>query len=504
MESSGIRLFMHGAGLISLMKASAAYMREDKWLFLILLLGLAMRLIDITQPFSGLSGWNEAHYSLPALNFRRYGLLAPMNDYGLDLSTSPLLYWAIYVSFKIFGVHEWAARLPSLAAGLISLPLIYLIAKKLYSEEVALLASFIAATAPGIVYFSRSAQLESLMGLFSLAAILTLLCYGDSKDRKWYWASMLCLSLAVLVKYPALVIYPVLILFWLQHISREKSVDSFASILVYLLLPLLPTLIWVYYGFSKTPLFMWGYFSRPQDPWSMGAAIHALSKAVFEFFPGNLGKLQYYVVVAGLPLILLELRKHAPMLLLSSTWLALVARYPATYLNNWYYDYLALYGMAVLAGYGIVVAAGRLSGRLEYQEKKAAYALLLLTLLFFNLSGYNSLFHSYFKKAESEFQSLGEPEPFYSAKYVASVNVAREPVCVDWPSTMFYAGGDPSYVTAIRFDADKLAEGIAERRYRYVVLYYTWSKGIKKALNESGYRGIAPAAWEREDDTLEE
>ena len=75
------------------MKPQVSFLRKNRWLLLIILLGLTLRLIDIGQPYIGLSSWNEAHYSLAPLNYFKYGLWTPMNDYGLDLSTTPLLYW---------------------------------------------------------------------------------------------------------------------------------------------------------------------------------------------------------------------------------------------------------------------------------------------------------------------------------------------------------------------------------------------------------------------------
>src|SRR5919199_651010 len=39
------------------------------------------------------------------------------------LEKAPLMYWSIAASFKIFGVHEWSARLP-LALGMLALLLV--------------------------------------------------------------------------------------------------------------------------------------------------------------------------------------------------------------------------------------------------------------------------------------------------------------------------------------------------------------------------------------------
>src|SRR5690348_12304552 len=48
------------------------------------------------------------------------------------LEKAPLMYWGIAASFKVFGIHEWSARLP-LALGTLALLLaVFWIAKKVF------------------------------------------------------------------------------------------------------------------------------------------------------------------------------------------------------------------------------------------------------------------------------------------------------------------------------------------------------------------------------------
>ncbi len=362
--------------------------KSNSWLILILLLGLLLRLVDINQPYIGLSGWNEAHYSLAPLNYFKYGLFTPMNDYGLDLSTTPLLYWAIYASFKIFGVSEWSARIPSLISGLISIWLIFLIAERLYNREVAHLGAFIVATAPGIVYFSRSVQLESMLAMFSLGAILSLLYFGNTKTAGWYFASIAFLSLSMLVKLPAILIYPALLWIWIHYVDGTMKKKNLLRLAIYFLLPLIPALLWIYYGASVTPLFIKTYFIRPSEMSTLDSIFGSLGRAAFEFAPRNLGRMQFYILLAGLPILAVKWKKHMPMLLLSTTWLALVIKYPITYLNNWYYDYLALYAMSVLAAYVLVEISHYFRRTLQVEKSSKILAASLIMIALFNIFGY--------------------------------------------------------------------------------------------------------------------
>jgi len=462
---------------------------KNRPLILILTLGLAVRLIDIAKPFSGVYKWNEGHYAVTALNYFRYGLSLSMNEYGLDLTTPPLYTWLIHLSFRVFGVHEWAARLPSLFFGVLSLILVYHIAKQLYDGQVALAATFIAAIAPGIIYFSRNVQLESMFTAFALAALLFVLRYRESGDVKWLAASGIYLSIAVLAKYPAVLAYPALLWVWLERRELRERAGERVRLFLYLLLPLLPSLLWVFYAMSVNPGLTTWYFHKPEAPWTLQSAFTALHMALSTFIPEHFGSLFYYPFIVLLPFILARWRDHGTALLFTAPWLLLITLYPEFYLKNSYYHYPMLYGMAMLLGYSAVDIGRWLEERSDLNGKAlGAFALLLALAL--SLYQYNVYFHSYY----TDFSKANETEPFQSAKYVAEVNTAHELVVVDFPMTMFYAGGDPAYVRPAYY-TDGILEAIQEDRYPYFVIYYSGNASVREALERHNYTQIAPRAW---------
>src|SRR5215831_9051544 len=51
------------------------------------------------------------------------------------LEKAPLMYWAVAASFKVFGVHEWSARLP-IALGVLALLLVtYRLGRRVYGDS---------------------------------------------------------------------------------------------------------------------------------------------------------------------------------------------------------------------------------------------------------------------------------------------------------------------------------------------------------------------------------
>ena len=51
------------------------------------------------------------------------------------LERAPLLYWSIAASFKIFGEHDWAARLPLALYALALVFVIFALGRRLFASQ---------------------------------------------------------------------------------------------------------------------------------------------------------------------------------------------------------------------------------------------------------------------------------------------------------------------------------------------------------------------------------
>jgi 4-amino-4-deoxy-L-arabinose transferase-like glycosyltransferase len=464
---------------------------EKKELVLITLVGIVIRLIDIARPFSGLYKWNEGHYATTALNYFKYGILLPMNEYGLDLTTPPLFTWLIYASFKLFGVHEWAARLPSLMFGILSVVIVYLIAEILYGKKVAVVSAFIATLSPGIVYFSRNTQLESMFTALSLAAVLFLIYYLKSGRMRWYYISIICLSAAIFTKYTTILIYPVLVWVWFKQGKHRWTKYENSLLLCYFILPLIPSILWTAQAVAMRPTLTAWYVSKPETPWTLISALNAFYKAVTIFIPEHFGHVFYYPLIISIPFLLISWRRHVVILIYTLPWLLLILVFPEFYLNNSYYHYSMLYGMAILLAYS-TVTVGQVIGASTNLNLRVAGLWMLVLIMFLSIYQYNSEFHSYY----TDFSKANETVPFYSAKLVASENVDHALVVADLPMTMFYLGGDPEYVK-LAYTTQGLINAVEEEKYTYLVTYYEGNRTLREVLEDHDYFQIAPRAWKR-------
>jgi 4-amino-4-deoxy-L-arabinose transferase-like glycosyltransferase len=473
------------------MSALAAQIRKNKWLILILLLGLILRLIDIAKPFSGLGKWNEGHYAMTALNYFEYGISSPMNEYGLDLTTTPIFSWLIYLSFLIFGVQEWSGRLPSLIFAFISMILVYLISRRLYNDKAAIASTFIVSISPGIVHFSRNIQLESMFTAFLLAALLFMIYYKDTNDIRWLFSSAIYVSTAILIKYPAVLGYPALIWIWFKYKNNVASKKRWVRLTLFLLFSILPSLLWISYAASLKPVLTTWYFDKPEVSWTVRNALWAIYLAVTKYIPEHFGHIFFVSYVITLPLALKNYKRHMPIFLFTFTWFFLIIALPDFYLSNMYYHYTMLYGMAILLGFYVADFGTKVSGYSKINPQIIGVGIILAVTLF-SIYQYNSYFHSYY----TDFSKINESEPFYSAKLVAEVNTGGELVVADLPMTMFYLGGDPKYIR-LAYTTQGLINAVKENKYTYLVTYYAGNRTLRETLESYNYTQIAPRAWEK-------
>lgn len=141
----------------------------------------------------------------------------------------PLLFWLMQLSWSVFGVHAWAARLVSPLFGLGSLFLTYLVARQLWPNDTrtATLAPLVVLGSLAWSVFSTTVMFDMLMAFFSLLGVMGILwSWRQGGSRGWIILG-LASGLGVLAKGPVILLYtlPVAIAapWWMDTPRRWKS-----------------------------------------------------------------------------------------------------------------------------------------------------------------------------------------------------------------------------------------------------------------------------------------
>src|SRR5437764_4043728 len=89
------------------------------------------------------------------------------------LDKPPLLYWLVIVSYKLFGVHDWSARLVPALAIHGAVLLVYLLGRRSLGERSAFWGALLLSLAPGFMSMGRLLMLDGLLACFTTLGLLT-------------------------------------------------------------------------------------------------------------------------------------------------------------------------------------------------------------------------------------------------------------------------------------------------------------------------------------------
>ena len=112
------------------------------------------------------------------------------------LEKSPLIYWAMAISYRIFGVHDWAARLPLAFAAILLCWLTFRFARWAVDVEVGFYAGLCLATSTGLYLFTRIQIPDAMLTVTITAAVWAWLCLLEpDEQRPWLWTLVLGVAL---------------------------------------------------------------------------------------------------------------------------------------------------------------------------------------------------------------------------------------------------------------------------------------------------------------------
>ena len=178
--------------------------------------------------------------------------VTPHDNFIPVLDKPIFFHWLIAICYKLFGVSEWSARLPSALAGLGSVGLVYLFAKKFLGPWEALWSSLILITSLQFFALSRIVIFDMSLSFY---ITLSLCCFywGTSSDsrphkRVFYLAMYAAMGIAALIKGPISVFLPgMVILFYLLTLKKWfllRELEIFPGVILFLVI-VAPWYVWV-------------------------------------------------------------------------------------------------------------------------------------------------------------------------------------------------------------------------------------------------------------------
>jgi 4-amino-4-deoxy-L-arabinose transferase-like glycosyltransferase len=172
----------------------------------------------------GLIGADEPRYAQVAREMlARHNWVTPTLGGIPWLEKPPLYYWQAMVGYRLFGVSDWAARLPSAFDAFLLVLAVYWFLRR-FRPGLELDGALILATTAGIAGFARAASTD--MPLTAIFSIATLAWYAwfESGEKKYLAAFYAFLGLAMLAKGPVAPVLAVAVILIFAALQRNARI----------------------------------------------------------------------------------------------------------------------------------------------------------------------------------------------------------------------------------------------------------------------------------------
>ena len=217
-----------------------------------LLLGATLRLYNLGGP--DISG-DDALYSFRAVDYIDY--VASVNKQSTPITwfaepewwqkfsfhdAPPLVFLIQWIFFQIGGDNVWAAKLPFVLAGLLSIYFIFLLGKLLFNDWVGAAAGLALAFANYPVWISRIGFLDGFLVLWIILALYFFVKAREKPINYLWWG--IFSALGILTKYTFLFTGPVFLIMLIIFQKEAWRKKWFYFGLVFILILLAPVIIY--------------------------------------------------------------------------------------------------------------------------------------------------------------------------------------------------------------------------------------------------------------------
>jgi 4-amino-4-deoxy-L-arabinose transferase-like glycosyltransferase len=223
------------------------------------------------------------------------------------LDKPPLLYWSVMVSYRLFGVHDWAARLVPGLAGVLTVLAAWLWGRRVFGALPGLCGALLLCLSPGFLYRARMLTFDTLLALLVTVTLTSAHVALTSSRLRWRWwlVSAVACGLGLLTKGPvalALVAGPIVVLPFLDRRFTRLTLRAWA---VYLAVAIGLAAPWYGMVIQAMPDFAADFFWKHNVLRFVAPFDHA--GPVWYYLPGLfIGLLPWTLLVPGLVQLLIR------------------------------------------------------------------------------------------------------------------------------------------------------------------------------------------------------
>jgi 4-amino-4-deoxy-L-arabinose transferase-like glycosyltransferase len=158
----------------------------------------------------------------------------------------PLHFWNIAISYKIFGINEFAVRFPSVIFVLLTLALTFFGGRKIFGERESFNGMVVLSTSFLVMSLAKVSVTDATLLFFTTLCAVSMLHVLLYRSKLWIFLFWLGFAMALLTKGPPIILFTGVFAFilFVLHPNRKN------------LLQLHP---WFFLPVALLPLWYWGY-----------------------------------------------------------------------------------------------------------------------------------------------------------------------------------------------------------------------------------------------------
>jgi 4-amino-4-deoxy-L-arabinose transferase-like glycosyltransferase len=229
---------------------------------------------------------DESRYAqIPAEMVRSGNLIVPTLQGEPYLDKPPLFYWLVAASYRVFGIHDWSARLVPALAVHATVLLTYLLGRRTMGDRVAWWAALLLALSPGFLGMSRLLILDGVLTFFVVFSLFAAFEAVRLEKLCWNWwlvASVAC-GLGVLTKGPVAILLLVPPLWLYRRLTGHTTTPGRIGWLAFSLIVVLLALPWYVALSLRIPSFVSYFFLEHNVQRFLAPGVHV--RGVFFYVP---------------------------------------------------------------------------------------------------------------------------------------------------------------------------------------------------------------------------
>lgn len=339
---------------------SVAGPRHGRVLLLALLLAaIAVRLHHFQSPildqhhgkqvFSANRARNIAR-SIPRALWESFDFLDEQGNRSTRIEEVPVYAGLLGLSYRVAGEHEWIGRAWNILASLVAILALFDLMRREYDEETGLIAGFLYALSPLMIFYGRAVSPDPWMLAFLLLCAASYRRYLDGGEPiRWLAATAACGLMAAAFKY-----YGLMVLIPLADMAcRRGGVRACfrARFLVLVAVMILPIAAWILGVFVRYPN------PTSRNPYFSFQAPHLLLHQRFfirltlGLFVNDFGPFATMLIAVGAVAAGLGKQRCRPLLGWTVMGLSFVVLLAPKFLDH---DYYGLLSLPAAAGWGAI------------------------------------------------------------------------------------------------------------------------------------------------------